>query len=279
MKLVMTLLVRDEEDSIKANIDFHKAQGVDFFIITDNLSDDGTTEILKDYEKSGVIRYVWEKSDDYNQKKWVSRMARMAFVEYGADWIINSDTDEFWYPKSGNLKKVFQLIPGEYDLARVKRYNFVPLDNADESIPFYHRMIYREIVSKNSLGKPLSPKVAHRGKENIEIVQGNHAVKDIESCNIYNPEIDILHFPIRSYGQLANKIVKGGAAYERNISVNESIGRTWRNLYKKHKADNNSLRTYYSDQAYSEDRIRKEIRTGLISEDRRLSDFFGPNIT
>jgi hypothetical protein len=36
MQLVMTLLVRDEEDVLRANIDFHREQGVDFFIFNDN---------------------------------------------------------------------------------------------------------------------------------------------------------------------------------------------------------------------------------------------------
>ena len=38
MKLVMTLLVRDEDDIIASNIDFHLNRGVDFIIAMDNLS-------------------------------------------------------------------------------------------------------------------------------------------------------------------------------------------------------------------------------------------------
>ncbi len=36
MKLVMTLLLRDEEDIVRENLDFHLAQGVDRVIVTDN---------------------------------------------------------------------------------------------------------------------------------------------------------------------------------------------------------------------------------------------------
>jgi hypothetical protein len=36
MKLVMTLLVRDEEDIVADALDFHLAQGVDQVIVTDN---------------------------------------------------------------------------------------------------------------------------------------------------------------------------------------------------------------------------------------------------
>ncbi len=55
MKLVMTLLVRDEADIVDAQIAFHLHAGVDFVIATDNRSEDGTTEILERYERAGVL--------------------------------------------------------------------------------------------------------------------------------------------------------------------------------------------------------------------------------
>ena len=51
MKLVMTLLVRNEADIVDAQIAFHLNAGVDFVIATDNRSNDGTTEILERYER------------------------------------------------------------------------------------------------------------------------------------------------------------------------------------------------------------------------------------
>ncbi len=114
MRLVMTLLVRDEQDVLRENIEFHRAQGVDFFVVTDNKSEDSTPDIIRDYERRGIARYIYEGADDYNQSAWVTRMARLAATDYAADWVINNDADEFWWPRRGNLSSyVRRTSPGD----------------------------------------------------------------------------------------------------------------------------------------------------------------------
>jgi hypothetical protein len=95
MKLVLTVLARDEVDVIDAQLGFHLNAGVDYVIATDNNSQDGTTEILEEYEREGVVHLIREPAEGLRQGEWVTRMARLAAVEFGADWVINSDADEF----------------------------------------------------------------------------------------------------------------------------------------------------------------------------------------
>ena len=56
----MTLLVRDEQDIVRENLDFHLAQGVERVIVTDNGSEDRTLEILRSYEARGLVRLLLE---------------------------------------------------------------------------------------------------------------------------------------------------------------------------------------------------------------------------
>ena len=114
MRLVMTLLVRDEEDIVDDTIRYHLAQGVDYIIATDNLSVDATPDILRGYEDAGVLQMIRETGDDYEQGRWVTRMARSAATDHGADWVINGDADEFWWPLEGDLKSTLAAIPNRF---------------------------------------------------------------------------------------------------------------------------------------------------------------------
>jgi hypothetical protein len=269
MKLIMTLLVRDEEDVLRANLEFHREQGVDFFIVTDNKSEDTTPDIVREYEGRGLARYIFEGDDDYNQTAWVTRMARLAATEYGADWVINNDADEFWWPRRGNLKTTFADIGAAANILVAQRHDFVAV--VEETDVFFRDMVYRKKFSTNAKGKPLPPKVAHRAHPEVVVSQGNHWAEGLGEPVLVEDLIDIFHFPVRSYRQFTNKIVKGGQAYERNTTVAASAGGTWRTLYKEYQR--NQLIPYYRKQSYSREQLAQGVFEGELISDRRLADY------
>jgi hypothetical protein len=266
MKLVMTLLVRDEEDIVADAIDFHLAQGVDEVIVTDNGSEDATLEILRSYEAGGVARVILEPTDDYSQGRWVTRMARMAADELGADWVINSDADEFWWPREGTLRSIFEGLGEDVGAVVGRRTNFVP--RPEDGRPYWERMTLRERESLNPVGKPLPPKLAHRAHPEIVVVQGNHRIKGPDlGSTLDDGAIEILHFPMRSYAQFENKIVKGGRAYARNRELPQKTGRTWRRLYETW--EQGGLPAHYEASVVAE-----SDREDLV-EDTRLREYLG----
>jgi len=269
MKLVMTLLVRDEADVLQANLDFHRAQGVDFFIVTDNRSDDSTAEIIQRYERDGLARYRFEPADDYDQSAWVTQMARLAASEHGADWVINNDADEFWWPREGNLCGAFAAAGEHHTTLLAERHDFVPL--IAETAPFHQAMVYRKRVSTNANGKPLPPKVAHRADPDVVVQQGNHWAELPGGGECLSGAVDIFHFPLRRYAQFTNKIVKGGQAYARNRSADAAAGATWKRLYAEYQR--NGLVDYYRRQCRTPDELEAGLRSGELVCDRRLADY------
>jgi hypothetical protein len=271
MKLVMTLLVRDEDDIIAANLDFHLEHGVDFVIAMDNLSADRTGEILRRYERQGVLRYIHQPEDTYAQHRWVTQMARLAYTELGADWVINNDADEFWWPQHGDLKETLSAVDPSAWAVLVERTNFLPRPRSlDEH--FADAMTVRERHSLNTLGAPLPGKVCHRACPDIEVWQGNHGVsRHGQALPTVGAPITILHFPIRSYEQFANKISKGGAAYARNSHLSPEVGETWRRLYEVWQRG--ELEARYHGSVLDEAAIEDGLRDGRLVFDDRLKSF------
>src|SRR3954469_7219290 len=126
MTIIMTLYVWNEEDVIESNIDYHQEQGVDFFIITDNMPVDSNFDRLRRYERAGLAHLIREPADDHPQTRCVTHMARLACTDYGADWVINNDADEFWWPRCGTLRSTLEAVPKEYGAVVAPRHNFIP---------------------------------------------------------------------------------------------------------------------------------------------------------
>ena len=84
--------------------------------------------------------------------------------------------------------------------------------------------------------------------------------------------MEILHFPTRSYGQIENKIAKGGAAYERNHDLPKSAGSTWRELYEEY-VRHGHLRHYFARISYDAARLEEALHSRAVVIDRRLADY------
>lgn len=265
-KVVMTLLIRDEEDILEANLTFHLAQGVERFIVMDHLSRDGSRDIIERYCREGVAELIVQKDPGFRQAQWVTMMARKAFTDYRADWVINSDADEFWWPCQGDLRTSLSAVPSEFGSVTVRRHNFPPTD-----LPAHHfldRMTYRDTVSLNSMGKPLSGKACHRGHAGANVRDGNHsaAVPGLpQSCELAS--VEIMHFPARAKDQYVRKIAAGGASLAQTPEYRG--GGTWRTL----AASQDGAALHYDQMCLTASSTAARLEAGSIVVDTRLRDF------
>jgi hypothetical protein len=278
MRLVLTLLCRNEADIIRSTVDFHLAQGVDLIIATDNGSIDGTTEILQEYAMGPKLRLLHQPNHTHDQSVWVTHMARLAIDDHGADWLIHCDADEFWYPSHGTLKERFSAFSQTIQALQVQRSNFLPppLNHPSLHMPFFANQLIREQNSLNALGNPLPGKICHRSIKDVEISDGNHSlsVNGQPVGALGTDEIQILHFPVRSLAQFERKIREGTQALEANTRISPGIGNTWRKLYYDY-VRNGTLSEYYCGLIPDADRLQLGLADGHLIEDHRLLNALG----
>ena len=264
MKLVMTLLARDEADVVDAQLAFHLAAGVDYVVATDNRSSDRTTEILEAYAREGQLHLLREPSDAFDQSAWVTRMARLAAAELGADWVINSDADEFWWPRGGDLNDVLSATPARYGVLRAPiRHFFLPQRNDGF---FAERMVVRPRLSApvNQPENPLRPNthIVHRADPSAVVSAGNHALNG--SDHVLLPDwhpIEVLHFPLRSVEQARRK-------YENWVRVR--AGREYPEAFEASRRG--ELDELVRGKVLRHDVLRHGLREGSLVEDVRVRD-------
>jgi Glycosyl transferase family 2 len=271
VNLVLTLLARDEADVVDAQIAFHLNAGVDFVVATDNRSQDGTTEILEAYERSGCLRLIREPAEGLRQGEWVTRMARLAASELGADWVINSDADEFWWPRRGSLKDALTAVPARFGIVHAFWRSFVP--RPDDGAFFAERMTVRlsaqaPINDPRSFYRPVV-KVAHRGDPEVRVGRGNHDLigSPLRPLPAWYP-IEVLHFPQRSRAQWRRKVELQGDAFTKHI---ERAG-TGYHLTSYAALQSGRIDEQHDAMVVDDEAVASGLADGTLVEDTRLRD-------
>jgi hypothetical protein len=259
----MTLLVHDEVDVVGDQIAFHLAAGVDHVIATDHRSGDGTTEVLERYEREGRLTLLREDAAEVRQSEWVTRMARLAASEHGADWVINSDADEFWWPRAGSLQDALGAVPADVGAVRAVVRPFVPRPGEGW---FAERMTTRLTLAA-PLNDPATAfrhvaKVAHRADPAIVVQQGNHEVRGtgVRRLAGWFP-LELFHFPLRSGRQLARRQRSAWPGHARG-----DLDRA-RSAFEGGRLD-----VLYDAVALGDEAVARGVAEGWLVEDTRLRD-------
>ena len=263
----MALRTRDQAELVDAQISFHLNAGVDFVIATDHRSEDGTLEILEAYEREGCLRLIRETGDQVRGSEWRTRMARLAALEHGADWVIQSDGDEFWWPRRSSLKEVLAPVPPERGVVRGFLRLFPPRPAGE--LFFAERMVVR-IHSDAPINDPASPfrphaKVAHRGDPKAVVDRGAHSLLGggLVPLHGFCP-IDIFHFPVRSLEQLERR----SSVWWDQLQRQGRLG----NVQAHRSQQEGRLREHYASLVVSDEELDKGLAEGSLVVDTRLRD-------
>jgi Glycosyl transferase family 2 len=218
----MVYKVRDEADILEDNLRYHHAQGVDFFVIVDTGSTDGTVEILERYERAGLVKLERTEGGIHDMKRGGEEEITHMASEMGADWVIHNDADEFWWPVTGTLKDALATVEEPFGMVVAPRTEFVARPGEG---PFAERMTVREARFRRPAKSAhrASTAISLRGPHPVEIWSGDPyrglVGKPVLRTGAEHREDDpldlviapvfpvgVLHFPVRTFDQYRHRV-------------------------------------------------------------------------
>ena len=211
-------LVRDEVDIIETTVTNLLSQGVERVVVADNLSSDGTSEVLARLARTGPVTVLADRLVEYYQAEKMTLLARAA-ARAGAGWVLPFDADEVWLAPGSTVARWLASCDATVVQARV--YNHVPTvhDDLGEADPV-RRLRWRK-AEPNRLHK-----VVFRAHPRARLDQGNHGV---HRRGVRARGLEVRHFPYRSEEQFVRKFRQGSAALAASELPAES-GKHWRGL-------------------------------------------------
>ena len=214
--IVAISMVKDEADIIGWTLEHLRTNGVDRAIVYDNLSTDGTTEILASF--APWCETIPDPEFGYYQSRKMSTLAEKAFHD-GATWVVPFDADEAICGDT-SLAEFFAGLPDNVGTVAITGYDSLPRldDNPDEPNP-YLRQRFRMPAPQRL------PKIAFRATPFPSIHMGNHDVDGVQGERVGG--LWLRHVQYRSPEQMGRKLRNGRAVYEAT-DIHETHGSHWR---------------------------------------------------
>lgn len=206
-------MMKDEEDVVRWVVEHLLAEGVGEIIVADNLSTDGTREILESF--GDPVHVVDDPEPGYYQAEKMTRLAhRMG--ERGAEWILPFDADEIWVADEGTLADY--LTSSRSAILSATGWDHVVTGQDEQSDNPFLRSPWRRAYPQKL------PKVAFRYHPNAQLHMGNH---DVIRPGPRTNGLSLRQVQYRSVDQLKRKLRNGAAAYAAG-DIHEMHGTHWR---------------------------------------------------
>jgi hypothetical protein len=257
-------MVKNESDIIESFVRYN-LNILDGMIILDNQSSDNTLKILNLLKNEGLnLHIILDDNNEFNQASKLNKLLSHALNEFNADIIVPLDADEFIVSnKSGNPRKYIEMIESPaFNLVKWKTY--VPTFDND-----HEKFIPSKITfTRDNLGeysKVILPKELVE-KFDVKLTKGSHKLsfdpKYEQSINqVFDENLRIAHFPIRSREQIISKISIGWI--NNLVDINRTKHESWhfKNMFDDLK---NGLEIKEKDminfaKKYSMDETEKEV--------------------
>jgi len=287
--------MKNEAPYIVEWVAYHRAIGVDNFLIYTNGCEDGTSEILDRLQALGVLQH--RNNDGWkgnSPQQFALNQALKEPVIKNADWIIHIDVDEFMNVRCGNgtLDDFFERVPDATNVAMTWRLfghngvttlsdDFV-IDQFDTCAPKYcpkphtvwgFKTMFRNIgaYEKISCHRPNKLDAAFEDKVRWVNGSGLDMTSEVKTNGWRNSKksigydlLQLNHYALRSAESFLIKRQRGRALHvDRSIGINYWIRMDWSD-FKDITIKRNSprLRAEY-DRLMADPELAKWHRSGL----------------
>jgi predicted O-methyltransferase YrrM len=123
-RVALFMFARDEEELVEENIRFHAEGGFDPIYVLNHGSVDRTGEILEGLAREGLVRLLRVEREYFSSVELLlQEVGVLARRESGAGWMAVVDADEFWVPRSGDVR---DSLRGEGPGFLVERFEMMP---------------------------------------------------------------------------------------------------------------------------------------------------------
>ena len=251
--------MKDEAPYIVEWVAYHRAIGVDHFLIYTNGCSDGTSELLDRLQGMGILQH--RNNDDWRGNSPQQHALNQALKEpviRNADWIIHIDVDEFMNVRTGNgtLDDLFAAVPDATNIAMTWRLfghngvtklndNFV-IEQFDTCAPKYcpkphtvwgFKTMFKNIGAYNKISCHRPNKLNEAFENKVKWVNGSgrDMTQDVakngwrnSKKNIGYDLLQLNHYALRSAESFLVKRQRGRALHvDRSIGLNYWIRMDW----------------------------------------------------
>ncbi|MFZ5961459.1 glycosyltransferase family 2 protein [Thalassococcus sp. BH17M4-6] len=287
--------MKNEAPYIIEWVAYHRAMGVDNFLIYTNGCDDGTSEILDRLQAMGVLQH--RNNDDWkgnSPQQYALNQALKEPVIINARWIIHIDVDEFMNVRcsNGTLDDFFDRVPDATNVAMTWRLfghngvhrladDFV-IDQFDTCAPKYcpkphtvwgFKTMFRNIGAYEKISCHRPNKLDTAFEDKVKWVNGSGAdmTHEVAKNGWRNSKktigydlLQLNHYALRSAESFLIKRQRGRALHvDRSIGLNYWIRMDWSD-FKDITIKRNIPRTRAEyDRLMADPELAKWHRTGL----------------
>jgi len=251
--------MKNEAPYITEWVAYHRAMGIDNFIIYTNGCEDGTTEILDRLQEMGVLQH--RNNDDWkgnSPQQYALNQSQSEPLIQNAEWIIHIDVDEFMNVRCGNgtVQDFLAAVPDATNVAMTWRqfgHNGVTkladefvIDQFDTCAPLYcpkphtlwgFKTMFKNIGAYEKISCHRPNKLNEAFEKTVKWVNGSgkDMTKDVakngwrsSKKNVGYDLLQLNHYALRSAESFLIKRQRGRALHvDRSIGINYWIRMDW----------------------------------------------------